>query len=43
MKLFKRIEQWFELTIGWFFINGRKGDEWIEYLKQKYDKTSDTI
>ena len=30
------IVRWFELNIGWFFINGFKRDEWNEYLKEKY-------
>jgi len=34
----KKIIKWFELNLGWFFINGRKQEQWNEYLKQKYKK-----
>ncbi len=30
--------KWFEINLGWFFINGMKQEEWNEYLKQKYEK-----
>jgi hypothetical protein len=30
-------KKWFEINLGWFFVNGRKQDQWIEYLKNKYD------
>jgi hypothetical protein len=36
MKIFKRIEKWFDLNLGWIFVNGRKQDEWCEHLKRKY-------
>jgi len=37
MKSFiKRFEKWFDLKLGWFFINGRKQEQWSEYLKEKY-------
>ena len=32
----KKIIKWFELNLGWFFINGKKQEQWNEYLKQKY-------
>lgn len=28
--------KWFELNLGWFFINGRKQAAWAEYLRKKY-------
>jgi hypothetical protein len=31
-----RLNRWFELKWGWFFINGRKQSEWAEYLRNKY-------
>ena len=31
-----KINKWFELNLGWFFINGRKQDAWRKYLKKKY-------
>jgi hypothetical protein len=30
--------KWFEINLGWFFINGRKQQQWNEYLKQKYGR-----
>ena len=36
MKKLKMINRWFELNIGWFFVNGFKKNDWDEYLKQKY-------
>jgi hypothetical protein len=43
MKIFKIIGNWFDKNIGWFFINGMKREDWDKQLKEKYDKTSDTI
>tara|TARA_R110000824_G_scaffold36287_4_gene112981 strand:+ start:2156 stop:2263 length:108 start_codon:yes stop_codon:yes gene_type:complete len=34
----KRFYKWFELNLGWFFINGFKREEWEVYLKEKYKK-----
>jgi len=28
--------KWFELNLGWFFINGRKQEAWYKYLNKKY-------
>ena len=28
--------KWFEINLGWFFINGRKQDQWGKYLREKY-------
>ena len=36
MKIFKRVEKWFELNLGWFFVNGYKQEAWFEHLKNKY-------
>jgi hypothetical protein len=33
-----KIIKWFELNLGWFFINGRKQEAYIEYLRNKYGK-----
>ena len=30
--------KWFEINLGWFFINGRRQEQWNEYLKQKYGR-----
>ena len=35
-KMIKKINKWFELNWGWFFINGRKQEDWAEYLRKKY-------
>lgn len=29
--------KWFEINLGWFFINGRKQEQWNKYLKEKYE------
>lgn len=29
--------RWFDLNLGWFFINGRKKQEWANYLNRKYN------
>jgi len=34
--MLKKLNRWFELNWGWFFINGRKQEQWSEYLKNKY-------
>jgi hypothetical protein len=34
----KKIMKWFELNLGWFFVNGRKQEMYVEYLKNKYLK-----
>jgi hypothetical protein len=31
-----KISKWFELNFGWFFVNGRKQNKWVEHLKNKY-------
>lgn len=32
------MSKWFEINLGWFFINGRKQEQWNKYLKQKYGR-----
>ena len=34
--MFKKIKKWFDLKLGWFFINGGKQNKWIEVLKDTY-------
>ena len=45
MKKIKKIcylfNRWFELKLGWFFVNGRKIDSYNEELKEKYGKGVD--
>jgi hypothetical protein len=33
----RRIVKWFEINLGWIFINGRKRAAWAEYLRKKYN------
>jgi hypothetical protein len=35
-RILYNIKKWFEINIGWFFINGNKQEQWFEYLKGKY-------
>jgi hypothetical protein len=35
-KFISKFSKWFDLNLGWFFINGFKRDEWQEYLERKY-------
>ena len=37
-KILYKLERWFDLNLGWFFVNGYKQDEWAAYLKKKYGK-----
>jgi len=32
----QKLNKWFEINWGWFFINGRKRDAWSKYLREKY-------
>ena len=34
--MLKKLNRWFELNCGWFFVNGRKQAAWAEYLRKKY-------
>ena len=38
-KTLKKLERFFDLRVGWFFVNGRKKEEWYKYLKNKYDNS----
>lgn len=33
---YKQFNKWFELNLGWLFVNGRKRARWAEYLREKY-------
>ena len=33
-----KIERWFDLNVGWFFVNGRKQEVWLEYINEKYER-----
>ena len=32
-----RFQRWFDINLGWFFINGRKQEKWFDYLREKYE------
>jgi hypothetical protein len=34
--MWKKFEKWFDLNLGWFFIKGRKQEDWYKYLNEKY-------
>lgn len=38
--MIKKFKKWFELNIGWFFVNGHKQEKYYEWLKFKYKKSS---
>lgn len=42
-KLLQRLNRWFELNLGWFFVNGRHADAYRNYLKDKYGKKDNHI
>jgi hypothetical protein len=31
-----KFNKWFELNLGWFFVNNRKQAAWAKYLRKKY-------
>lgn len=33
------MKKWFDLNLGWIFINGRKQEHWAAYLEQEYGTT----
>jgi len=33
-----KINKWFEINLGWFFIKGHKLSAWIKHLNKKYGK-----
>lgn len=33
----KCFNRWFEMNWGWVFVNGRKRNEWAEYIRNKYN------
>lgn len=37
-----KIYRFFELHIGWFFINGQKREQWDQYLREKYEDDFNT-
>ena len=31
----KKLNNWFEINLGWLFVNGRKQEQWTEYINTK--------
>ena len=40
-KIYYILNRWFEIKLGWFFVNGRKIDFYNETIKEKYSKGID--
>ena len=36
-----KINRWFELNLGWMFVNARKEEIWLDYLKRKYQNENE--
>jgi hypothetical protein len=36
--MLRKFVKWFNLHLGWFFVNGRKQDAWNKSLEEKYKK-----
>ena len=34
--MLKKLNKWFEINLGWFFVNGNKQDAWSNDLQKKY-------
>ena len=32
----QKLKKWFDLRLGWVFVNGRNQEAWIKHLKDKY-------
>jgi len=43
MKWIYKLNRWFDLNYGWFFVNGYKREDWNKELKQKYGKNERDI
>ena len=31
----KKLNNWFEINLGWLFVNGNKQEKWNKYIKNK--------
>lgn len=38
MNILFKFNRWFNLNLGWLFVNGRKREYWDEYILNKYKK-----
>jgi 1-acyl-sn-glycerol-3-phosphate acyltransferase len=36
-KILQKIDKWFELNLGFIFVNPNKADQWNEYIRKKYN------
>ena len=36
--LLYKLNRWFELNLGWLFVNGRNQEWYANYLKEKYNE-----
>lgn len=36
----KKFRKWFDLNLGWFFVNGRKQEDYAKEMHGKYDTSS---
>lgn len=36
MFILRKFNRFFEINLGWLFINGNKEQQWKEYLDRKY-------
>lgn len=41
-KIVKKVSRWFDLNLGWLFINGNKTEQWDNYISKKYNIKQDT-
>jgi hypothetical protein len=32
----KKLLRWFDLNVGWFFVNPMKEEKWLDHLRKKY-------
>lgn len=40
INLLRKFNRWFEIKCGWFFVNGRKQEEYQERLRSKYKENN---
>jgi|TARA_R110002012_G_scaffold5109_1_gene23234 hypothetical protein len=33
--IMRKLNDWFEINLGWLFVNGRKQEQWTEYINTK--------
>ena len=35
--IMRKLNDWFDINLGWLFVNGRKQEQWAEYIKNKHE------